>query len=146
MPGLNFELERAGRALTRGDASPGPTSWPMCVLLGCESHGGPLVRRFKRHLPEPKLGQSWLDRLNSQPMWGGWRPSDRNVLWAFHHRARTSMSAETLNIGNNHQIQEQNELVSSFRNLQVQRPKAAQSWGQGAINWQKKHPNPAEAQ
>ena len=54
----------------------------MCVLLGFESHGGPLVRRFKKHLPEPKLGRSWLDRLNSQTMCGGWRPTDRNVLWA----------------------------------------------------------------
>ena len=54
------------------------------------------------------------------------------------------MSAETLNVGKNHQIQEENELVSFFRNLQ--RPKAALSWGQGGDKLAKKHLNPPEAQ
>ena len=45
------------------------------------------------------------------------------------------MSAETLNVGENHQIQEQDELVSFFRN--PQRPNEAQSWGQRAIDWPK---------
>ena len=37
----------------------------------------------------------------------------------------TAMSAETLNVGENYQNQEQDELVSFFQNLQ--RPKVAQS-------------------
>ena len=124
----------SGRELAREGASPGPMPDSCVCSLA-------VVRRFKRHLPEhPKLRQS-CHRLNSQPIWGGWR-SFRWQCPLGHFttkHGRTSMSAETLNVGENHQIQEQDELVSFFRNLQ--RPNEAQSWQQRAIDGQT-HPNP----
>ena len=86
----------SGRELIREGASPGPTTWLVCVLLGLDSWR-PRCSPFQRHLPEhPKLRQSchWL---NSQPIWGGWR----NFRWECPpgrfttEHGRTSMSAGT---------------------------------------------------
>ena len=117
----------SGRELTREGASPGPMPDTCVSSLA-------VVRRFKRHLPEhPKLRQS-CHRLSSQPIRGSWRSFRWQCYFTTKH-GRTSMSAETLNVGENHQIQEQDELVSFFRNLQ--RPNEAQSWRQRAIDWPK---------
>ena len=133
----------SGRELTREGALPGPTTWLVCVCV-CT----PWFRLMAASLftvskgisvPEhQKLRQS-CRRLNSQPIWGGWRSFrwECSLGRSTTEHGRTSMSAETLNVGENHQIQEQDELVSFFRN--PQRPNEAQSWQQPerAIDWPK---------
>ena len=70
-------------------------------------------------------------------------PSDGNVLWVVSPQStdvRTSMSGETLYVGENHQTQEQNEAVSFFRNPKDQTK--LNHDGRGRYRLAEKHPNP----
>ena len=136
MPGLNFELERAGRALTPWRR----LAWPNKLT----------------HVCAPWLWESW--RPSCSPFQKAFARAEiwtvmvtpielsTNVgrLEAFRQECALGLSPQSTYVDvrrnterrQNHQIQEQNELVSFFRNLQ--RAKAGQSWGQGGDKLAKK--------